>query len=468
MTHRPNILWIQTDEQRPDSLSCYGSAWAKTPALARLAARGTVLQNAVCPSPVCMPSRGAQMACRYPQEIACLLNVPPSTPYPPGTVTFPEVFRAAGYQTTSFGKRHTPRHEIWEDGATDHILYTQYTGYFGLNEKYRHEDYHVILRLDHYHHILAGTYPGGDDNASRGLTDQAIEYLRARRPVDRPFFLRVSHLWPHTPVLAPPPYDRLYSPDELPVRYFDPEVLRQRSGFDKALAARDRLGDLSREQIGQIWKDYMGLCAYIDREVGRLLDVLNETGLEENTIVVYSSDHGKMLGEWGAGEKDIFDSEVWRVPFVWSWPGHIPEGAVRAEPTELLDMGPTLLGLAGLTDRRPANWHGRDLFRDPAPDAVFGVIRPEWYYRDDPLGMRVAVRTARWRMDINWPMGRGRPTHQYMDGNLFDLEADPQETRNLWNEPAHAAVAEELVGKIEAWLERTDLDPRLLEVVAAQ
>ena len=462
MTSLPNILWIQTDEQRPDSLSCYGSSWAKTPATARLAARGTVMQNAVCPSPVCMPSRSAQMACRYPQETGCVVNVPADLAYLPGTVTFPEVLNAAGYQTTSFGKRHTLRHDVWEDGAQEHGLYDKYSGYFGLNPKYKNEDYHVVQRPG-MNLILAGTYPGGEDTPSRALTSQAIDYLRARKSGDRPFFMRVSHLWPHTPTLAPPPYDRLYTPEELPVRYFDEGILNQRSGFDKALAARDRMRELSPAQYRQIWKDYMGLCAYIDFEIGRVLDALDELGLTENTIVVFSADHGKMLGEWGAGEKDIFDSEVWRVPFVWSWPGHIPEGVVRQEPCETLDMGVTLLGLTGLADRRPGNWRGRDLFSEPPAEAVFASIKPEWYYHNDPLGIRLAMRTARWRMDINWQMGQPRPARGYMDGNLFDLKSDPQETCNLWNDPACKAVSEELIGKIEGWLARTDIDPRLLE-----
>lgn len=465
MTDRPNILWIMTDEQRPDSLGCYGSPWAKTPALDRLAARGTLMFNAVCPSPLCMPGRGAQLACRYPHEIGCLVNFRNPT-YPAGTVTFPEVFRAAGYQTTSFGKRNPPGHEIWEDGETDHVLYPHYSGYFGLNDKYRDEDYGVVKRPG-MNLILAGTYPGGADTPSRALTDQGIAWLRARRPGDRPFLMRVSHLWPHTPTLAPPPFDRLYAPDELPVRQFDPEILTRRSGFDKALAAHDRMDELSPDQYRRIWRDYMGLCAYIDSEVGRLLGALEETGLAENTIVVFSADHGKLLGEWGAGEKECYDSEVWRIPFIWSWPGRIPVGVMREEPCEMLDMGATLLGLCGLADRRPADWRGRDLFGgDPPAEAVFGIIRPDWYYRGDPLGVRVAVRTARWRMDVDWQLGQGRPPREAMDGNLFDLEADPQEKRNLWNDPACAAVADDLAGRIEDWLAGTETDPRLLETAA--
>ena len=283
----------------------------------------------------------------------------------------------------------------------------------------------------------------------RVTTDGAIAWLRSR-DTDRPFMLRVSHNWPHTPVLPPPPRDSLYDPADIPIRYLDAEALAGRSKRDKMFADRHRMCDLSREQIRHVWTNYMGLCACVDHEVGRLMSALEELGLRDDTIVFYNADHGKMLGEYGTGEKGVFDDQVWRVPFIWSFPGRLPEGKVRTDICELADTGRTLLTLAGLEDRIPDSFRGRDLFGDdPAPEAVFGQIN----YRM----MRVAVRTDRYRMDVTWSDEGRRLGEDELDGNLFDLSEDPAERVNLYDEPSHDPVRRELLERLERW--QAQIDP---------
>lgn len=467
MSHQPNILWIQTDEQRPDSLSCYGSAWARTPAAARLAEHGTVMTNCVCQSPVCVPSRASQLACRYPHELGALNNRAVSFPFPPGTITFPEVFASAGYQTISFGKRHAPVHPIWR-GGDQCDLFWEHAGFTSLADGFDNREHRVICRPGTPPLIVAGTYPNVPANQSRHITDQAIGFLREQSGGPQPFLLRVSHLWPHTPVLAPHPFDSLYASGDIPIRYFDEKIFHDRSRFDQAIARRDGMRDLSADQVRQVWSDYMGLCAYVDSEVDRLLRTLDEFGLTEQTIVLFSADHGKMLGEWGAGEKDVFDSEVWRVPFVWSWPGRIPAGESRSDLCELIDTGPTLLALAGLEDMIPERWRGRNIFDSEAPDAVFGAIHPEWYYHDRPELMRAAIRTVRHRMDVNWTMCGMTPASDCLDGNLFDCQEDPHETVNLWDSEKHASVRDELLSRFGAFFAETEWDLRLASAERVQ
>ena len=475
MPKHPNILWIQTDEQRPDSLGCYGSSWAKTPNLDALAQRGTLFRNCVCQSPVCVPSRISQLSARYPQETNVLMN---QVHYcedvlPRDLVTFPEVFAHAGYRTASIGKWHTPVHPTWQENEHIENLH-EYAGFFDLNENYDEDAHEVLKRPGGTPIILAGRYPVADGNPSQLITDKGIDFL-GRHDRSQPFLLRVSHLWPHTPVLCPPPWDKLYDPDELPIRYFDEEAYATRSARDRLFADTHRMRELPKEKIRQMWAQYMGLCAYVDHEVGRLLTALEEQGLAENTIVVYSADHGKALGEWGAGEKGCFDTEVWRVPFIWSSPGHIPQGRIDNDPCELLDTGETLLQLAGLTDLRPENWRGRDLFKHPAPEAVFGEIG--WGSADCPLfdrlagqerfkrpepgrpysdTLRLGVRTSRYRMDVTWLQHGDVTPPEARDGNLFDLENDPDETRNLYNNPACRQTVALHTGMLDAWWEEMD------------
>lgn len=443
MANRPNILWIQTDEQRPDSLGCYGSAWAKTPHIDALASRGVVFRNAVCQSPVCVPSRASQFTGLYPQECSALHNDDCHHPFPAGVVTFNDVLRDAGYERANFGKWHAPTHDLWDvhDGP---VNIGEYAGYFELNETYNEAAHHVIKRPGSTPIILAGTYPCDEDNPSKRCTNLAVDFMTARRDSDRPWLCRVSHNWPHTPVLPPRPWDTLYDPDELPIRRFDSQAYATRSAWDRRSADNQAMRALSEQQIRQIYKDYFGLCAYVDHEVGRLLAALDELGLADNTIILYQTDHGKNLGEWGAGEKGNFDREVWRVPFIWSAPqAHVPQGQVREDICEVLDTGRTMLALAGLADKTPEQFRGRNLFdASAAPEAVFGQINYQT--------MRVAMRTQRYRLDVTFSEQGRHVGRENYDGNLFDLQADPLERVNLYNDPAHAALRDNLLTQLES------------------
>jgi choline-sulfatase len=395
---------------------------------------------------------------------------PGSRILPPGTVAFPEVFADAGYATASFGKTHTPPHETWQENRSL-VNLDQVSGYYGLNEAYDEDRYHVIKRPGGTPIILAGAYPVAHGHPSQVITDEAMDWMRARS-ADRPFLLRVSHNWPHTPVLAPPPFDSLYDPDEIPIRFYDEDAYADRADYDRRLADIWRMRELSREQVRQMWKDYMGLVACVDHEVGRLLSALRELGIEEETVILFSADHGKSLGEWGATEKGFFDSEVWRVPFILAGPGVEARGTRRTDVCELIDTGRTLLSLAGLDV--PASFRGRNLVadRDPAPGAGFAQIgwpdgsAPLLKALDIKLGptaaaMRVAVRTQRYRMDVTWIRDGRRLTIAEADGNLFDLETDPDERVNLWRSPKAQPIVRELWQALAGWFDSLDKPPEV-------
>ena len=467
----PNVLWFCSDEQRPDSLSCYGSAWAKTPNIERIASRGTVFHNAVCPSPMCLPSRSSVLSARYPQEFSCLNNSLSRqvNDFPDGYETFPEVLSREGYETVNFGRFNCLRQSVFERNEQTGDYLSEYTDHFSLNTRYDETTYHVLKRPgpDNRPLIIAGTYPG-ESNPNQISTDRAIDFLEGRTAGAPPFLLRVSFNQPHTPTLAPNPYDSIYDPDELPVRFFDANSLESRSEFDRRYASLHRMDLLTEEQYRQVWKDYMGLCAYIDSELGRVLDALEDAGLRENTLIFYSTDHGKSLGEWGSGEKGTFDSEVWRVPFVWSLPGRIPEGARVETPCGTIDTARTLLSLLGIANRIPDTFRGTNLFaaegdRESATpasadrnDFAFGVIRPpiEDWPELDPRLMRVAVRSSRFRLDLDWHTDGSPPPENRQDGSLYDLERDPLETRNLWASPQMGRERDRLVAAIQSWIDR--------------
>jgi arylsulfatase A-like enzyme len=205
------------------------------------------------------------------------------------------------------------------------------------------------------------------------------------------------------------------------------------------------------------------LCAQVDHEVGRLMEVMDELGLTKNTIIIYSADHGAGLGEFGLVTKGTFDDPSWRVPYIWSWPGHIPEGVVSEDLAELMDMNRTLLRLCGLERMIPASWRGRDLFKDPAPDAVFGqigypnpnsVVGLAGDKRGHFAQMRVGIRTNQYRMDYTYMKnGEKMPVE---DGNLFDMIDDPGELKNLWDDPDRQLIKASLTKRMDRWFEEID------------
>ncbi len=466
-----------TDEHRPDSLGCYGSPWARTPHLDALASSGVTFTRAYCQSPVCVPSRTSQLTSRYPQEVNTLVNQAADRPdvLPPGTRMFTELFADAGYETVNFGKRHIaschpPSFQRHESLFTlDH-----YASCWALGHDYGDADYRVIhRRRDPRDIIIAGTYPGSvTDNPSQVITDQAIAFLQTHDR-QQPFFLRVSHNWPHTPVLPPRPWDELYKPEDLPIRYPDRDAIAGRARSDQRAAAFHQMAEMTDDEIRQIWTDYFGLCSYVDHEVGRLLGALDQLGLRDNTIVVFNADHGRMLGEFGTGEKGVFDDPAWRVPMIFSWPARIPQGQIRGDLCELLDFGPTLMSLAGLDADPSLGFRGRNLFDASrhAPDAVFGQINmpnaDAPIYRHIGGGkrhlqpMHVGVRTDRHRLDLDYMAdGRRLPCD---DGNLMDLREDPGERVNLFHDPRHAATRSQLIARIDQWFESLDQPAELFD-----
>jgi arylsulfatase A-like enzyme len=460
---RPNILWIQTDEQRPDSLGCYGSAWAKTPHIDRLARQGTVFHECHVQSPTCIPSRTSMLACKYPQELNILANFGldgKTVTNQPGYVEhmkfFPNLFADAGYRTANIGKWHTPRHDTWQHNDL-YILDYDVADFDHLKEGYNEEEHRVVKRPNGRPLIMGGIYPDvdGGTTPSSHITDKAIDWLKTNgTKEDRPFLLRVSHLWPHTPVLVPRPWDTLYRPDEVPVpsRNRQKRMFKERSEFDQVMGKNHGGFEFSDEQWRQNAADYYGLCSHVDDEVGRLLRTLDELGLAEDTIIAFNADHGRNMGEVGKWEKGNFDSEVWRVPFILSWPGHIPEGEHRHDLLEYMDFGPTICSLAGIP--LASGMRGRDLFNSQEPDAVFGIVRT-WN-----LWTRASIRTEKYRYDCTFVYHgqfsdrNSRIEEGNYDPNLFDLDNDPMEENNLIHNPEMADVAQDLHRRLEAWYRR--------------
>jgi arylsulfatase A-like enzyme len=447
---RPNILWIQTDEQRTDSLGCYGHPKMNTPNIDKLAKRGTVFSNHHVQSPICVPSRVSQLTSCYPHQTGILNN---SVHYnhgkwPEGLIAFPELFASEGYVTANFGKYHTPHHSTWLENW--HFeLFADEADFLGLPPEYDEMEHRVIHKGHNEGEvILSGKYPNvkGGRTPTSHVTDLAIDWLRQFQHVRRPFFLRVSYLAPHTPVLVPESHYEMYDLDDMDWDAPSEDVLASRPRFEREGNPSEDYSSHTAEEFRRMRSSYYGLVSHIDEQIGRLMKELEESGELDNTVIVFNSDHGTLMGEYGLFQKGVFYDLVTRVPCIIAIPGK-EGGKTIADLTESIDLGPTLLALAGI----PAidQMKGRNMLdEDSSRDAVIGEVCLQ---RSGKFIRRSWIRTERWSMDFTSEIdGVMTDTAAMHDGKLTDIRNDPLERRNLYYDPDYAQVVEELTEKFRA------------------
>lgn len=444
---RKNILWIQTDEQRTDSMGCYGGTLASTPVLDGLAASGTMFANHHVQSPVCVPSRVCELTGLLPHRTGIFNNDCHYNwgTWPAGIRTFPEVFAQHGYVTANFGKYHTPHHSTWLENY--HFeLFPDEADQFSLGTSFKDEVQEVI-HLGHEPNgvILSGRYPSvhGGRTPQTHVTDVAVNWLKEYRHVRRPFLARVSYLAPHTPVLAP---EHLYHRfDEAPDDWEEPDgsILASRPAYELDDAALARFRAHSRNEIMRMRKTYGALVSHVDEQVGRLLAALKETGDLDSTIIVYTSDHGNLIGEYGQFQKGVFYDLTTRVPCMICGPG-IPQGRRVDDLSASIDLGRTLMQIAGINP--PEDFRGPGMFDAGGLSEVTGEIALP---RNGHLARRSWIRTGEWSLDVTTSID-GHPVRDLkdMDGKLSRVTVDSFSPENLFNEPEHAPVIRNLLDRL--------------------
>jgi choline-sulfatase len=437
----PNILWIQTDEQRADSLGCYGNAHVRvrTPHIDALARRGTRFANHHVQSPVCVPSRVCELTSHYAYQTGILNNSVHYTwgRWPEGLLSFPELFAQGGYVTASFGKYHTPHHHTWLENWHFEMFADEAT-HGHLAPRFE-ENAHEVIHLGHRKGtiIVSGRYPDTGHTPQTHLTDNALDWLRLYAHVRRPFLLRVSFLAPHTPVLAPEPFYSMYDPREMDWDVPAETLLKALPRYERGRT--EAYHKHTDEELRRMRGCYYGLVSHVDQQVGRLISELEQLGELDNTLVVYSSDHGCLLGEYGQFQKCVFYDITTRVPFLLSGPG-IPAGERVDALTEQVDLAPTLLRLAGLPV--PNEMQGRDLLTGKPRRDVIGQIQ---LHTQGVPTRRSWIRTERWSLDVSTELdGRPTSTPGERDGKLIDLLNDPLEQHNLYYDEGYCNAVREL------------------------
>ena len=294
---------------------------------------------------------------------------------------------------------------------------------------------------------------------SHWVADRTIKFLQEQQLNDQPFFCWCSFPDPHHPYHAPEPYFSMYDPRDMPIPTRRSGELDDLPSFynriqSEAIRVGGLIGPVSRfyGNTPEIMARTYGMVSNIDANVGRILDTLEELDLIENTLVVYLSDHGDLMGDHWLQQKGPFHFDgLIRVPFIWSWPDHIESDVVNKDIVSLLDFAPTIMDLCGVSIPRDRSvepflplelpaWPGHSLF--PSPEGRQPSVREAAFvdYDEDWLGLRLRTLVTK-RYRLTWYAGQPY-------GELFDLQEDPQELHNLWNQPAHQAVRNELTAQL--------------------
>jgi arylsulfatase A-like enzyme len=307
---KPNILWIMTDDERSDAIGAYGASWAQTPVADKLAASGVRFQNAIATTPVCMPVRMSMLTGHYGHHTGIMSNRGRlKIEFKPLTLRFEK----AGYQVANFGKLHWNMNSAFPIRGPKPAYGGPASSPFKLKEPYDPTNFNVINLPEFV--IVSGTYPLPQEQTEAGLTtQQVIEFIETK--LQEPFLLRVSYIPPHSPVLAPKPYDTLIDPNEIKLQLPSQEELANKPQWEQRLrqwVGSD--GKLTEQQIKQSWASYYGLASFVDQEMGQVIKVLDQKGLLANTVIVFISDQGVEMGEHGFYMKRNFYEETVKIPF---------------------------------------------------------------------------------------------------------------------------------------------------------
>jgi iduronate 2-sulfatase len=439
---RPNVLFIAVDDMNND-LGTYGHPLVKSPHLDRLAARGTRFERAYCQFPLCSPSRSSVMTGLRPDRTGVHDLQYHFRTGLPDVVTLSQLFKKNGWLSARVGKiyHYGNPGQIGTPGLDDPASWDITVNPAGRDKTQDEPDIlqYTGPRMNFGASLSWLAAEGADSDHTDGkVADHAIRLMEENK--DRPFFLAVGFYKPHTPYVAPRKYFDLYPPaDRIPLAEVKPDDWADIPAMARSGYKYDKLTD---EQRRLLRRAYWACISFADAQIGRLLDALDRLKLRENTIIVFWSDHGYLLGEHSLWQKQSCFEESARVPLIISVPGQKAAGKATRAVVELVDLYPTLAHLAGLTP--PAGLPGtslRPLLDDPAAawdrpaftQTQRGRKNGEWVFGR-------SVRTARWRY-TEWEDGKSGT-------ELYDHDADPKEYTNLANDPALSAER----GKLAALL----------------
>ena len=447
---RPNVVFILTDDQRWDQLSCEGHPFLKTPHLDRLAAEGARFANMFVTTSLCSPSRASFLSGLYAHTHGVVNNF---TDYPAELPSFPRSLQTAGYETAYIGKWHMGEGSDERRPGFDYWVTHKGQG------KYYDTEFNVNGRRQ----VKKGYY-------THRVTDMAIDWLEQKH--DRPFMLILGHKAPHTPFTPEEKYRHIY--DDIAILYPEtafaledkPDWVKQRIDtwhgiYGPLYGFRKEFPDRSPESVKHFEDfvlSYTASIKSVDDSVGRVYESLEKSGQLDNTLIVFAGDNGMFLGEHGMTDKRTMHEPSIRVPLLVRYPKLVKRGKVIKQMVLNVDVAPSILDICSAPPLPKV--HGMS-FKSLLAGRT-GGWRKSWYYeynyeKQFPYTPNVrGVRTDRWKY-VHYPHGGGGPDRHMAE--LYDLKADPGETNNLIDNPKYADKVAELKAELHRLMKETEALP---------
>jgi len=448
---RPNVVFILTDDQRWDHLSCMGHPFLKTPNIDRLAAEGALFMNAFVTTSLCSPSRASFVSGLYAHTHGVMNNF---TDYPKRFDSYPMRLQKEGYESAYIGKWHMGEKDDSKRPGFDHWVSHKGQGKYFDNE----------WNINGKREVVKGYY-------TNNLTDMAVEWLKGRSG-DNPFSLILGHKAAHCPFTPDTKYAQAF--DDVEIKYPDsafklegkPKWVAERIDtwhgiYGPLYGHREKFPDTRPESVkdfARFSRAYAASLLSVDDSVGRIYKTLKEMGQLDNTIIVFAGDNGMFLGEHGMTDKRTMHEESIRIPLVVRYPKAIKANTRVTGQVLNLDLAPSILDLCGarpLKDIHGRSWRG-------LLEGKTGDWRTSWFYeynyeKQFPYTPNVrGVRTDRWKY-VHYPHGDGSPDKHMAE--LYDLKNDPNELKNLINDPAQKENIEGLKMELQRLMEETGALP---------
>jgi choline-sulfatase len=428
---KPNLLVIMSDEHTASITGCYGNKIVRTPNLDALSAKGVTFDACYTPSPLCVPARLAFTSGKYVSRNGAWSN---SAWLPSDEVaSLPRLLNAEGYETILCGKMHydrTRRYGFSKDmglrngsrknGRCGRRAADDLTPKPGISGRFR--DFRIAEENENP--VMRGDLQ---------VTEQASAYLKSRKPGDKPYFLFAGYLAPHFPLIIPQKYWERYR-DRIPMPVIPPGHLENLPLNYKHLRVGFHNEDVPDEIVKKGRELYYGFVEWFDEQLGLLLQALSESAEAENTVVVYTTDHGEDLGEHGLWWKNCMYEHAARIPLIISFPPRWKGGQRRTLACTTLDLVQTLAELAGT--EAPEDWDGDSLlpWLDDA-NAPWKDLAISQYYAHHIASGFVMLRQGPWKYVYHSPPDDQHPAEE----ELYNLISDPGEFRNLAEDPAQKA-----------------------------
>lgn len=445
MTQKPNILWYCTDQQRFDTIGALGNPHAQTPTIDALVEGGTAFTHTYCQSPICTPSRTSFMTGLYATRAHNTRNGNESFKGHPPLIS--KLVAEAGYHCGLIGKFHLQSSgKRTEPRLDDGFTFWKFSHAPRDDWKEGH-DYADWVKEK-----------GGDLDAMRKseervsaefhqttwATERALEFLDETQDIDKPWMLNINPYDPHPPFIPPKEYADKFDPENMPGPHFRESDLAAQAKLKPVDFQTEALTPKERG-AKEIQALYYAMINLIDDQLARIIQRLDETGQRENTIVIFTSDHGESLGDHGLLLKGcrFYDGLV-RVPLIFNCPDSIKANLKSDALVELLDMSATILDFAGIelpeyfqgTSLRPilCGDAPADYHRDSIRSEYFDALAKE--FCNGNASFATMYRTRRYKLVVY---------HRNGLGELFDLETDPNEFENLWDDPVSAEIKSRLI-----------------------